>query len=327
MLSARETAWIVMGAVLAAPAPAAAQWKPDKRVEFVVPNAPGGGNDRLARTAQKIMQDGRLVDQVMTIVHKPGAGVVMGMNYLNQYPGDGHYIAIVSATLLGDYVTGRSSVSPADITPIAQLFTEYVGFAVKPDSGIRTGKDLMARQKSEATAVSASLSGGLGNHNHLALALVTRAAGGDVRKLKTVVFNSGADAITAALGGHVELVMSPAATVLPHAQAERLRFIAITSPRRLEGPYAAVPTWRELGANVVVSNWRAIVGPRGMTREQIAYWEGVLSRVVESEEWKAMLERGMQTGDFLRSAETVRELKNEHDELKAIMSELGLTKN
>ena len=323
---ARATTYMLLGIAMAAAAPAAAQWKPDKRLEFVVPNAPGGGNDRLARLIVKVMQDARLVEPVMTVVHKPGAGVVMGMTYLNQHPGDGHYIGIVSSTLIGDFVTGRSTIGPSDITPIAQLYTEYVAFAVKPDSAIKTGKDIIARQKSEATAVSMSLSGGLGNHNHIALALITRAAGGDVRKVKTVVYNSGADAITAAIGGHVDLVASPAATVLPHAQGGRLRFIAITAPRRLEGAYAGVPTWRELGADVVVSNWRAIVGPRGLTRDQIAYWESVLARVVESEDWRKMLERDLQTPGFLRSADTARELKSEQDELKGIMGELGLTK-
>jgi putative tricarboxylic transport membrane protein len=326
MRNVRIVSVSLLSALMAVAGPAAAQWKPDKRVEIVVPNAPGGGNDRLVRMIHKIAQEQKLVDAVINVVNKPGAGVVMGMNYLNQHAGDANYIGIVSATLLGDYVTGRSPVGPADITPIAQLFTEYVGFAVKPDSTIRTGRDLIARQKSEATSATLSLSGGLGNHNHIAFALVTRAAGGDVKKVKTVVYNSGADAITAAIGGHVDVVASPAATVLPHVQAGRLRFIAITSPRRLDGAYAGVPTWKEQGADAVVSNWRAIVGPRGMTPQQIAYWEGVLARVVESDEWKKMLEREMQTSEFLRSADTGRQLKAEHDELKSIMTELGLTK-
>ena len=157
---------------------AAADWKPEKRVvEIVVPNAPGGGNDRTVRLFAKIAQEMRLVDAVMNVVHKPGAGVVMGMNYLNQHAGDGHYIGIVSATLLGDYVSGRSAIGPEAITPIAQLFTEYVAFATRPDSGIKGGKDLLARLKADSSSVSASIAGGIGNHNYIALALVTRAAG------------------------------------------------------------------------------------------------------------------------------------------------------
>ena len=141
-----------------------------------------------------------------------------------------------------------------------------------------------------------------------------------------VRFNGGAESITAALGGHVDMVITPTATALPHVQAGRLRFLAITAPRRLPGAFASVPTWKDAGANVVLSNWRTIVGPRGTTPPQIAYWENVLARVVASDEWKQMLERDLLDGEFLRSAETRNQLKLQYEELKTVMSELGLTK-
>jgi putative tricarboxylic transport membrane protein len=304
----------------------AADWKPDKRVEIVVPSSAGGGNDRVARFVQKIIQDGKLVDVVTTIVNKPGGGATIGYAYLNQHPGDGHYLAISSVTLIADFLTGRASVSHTDMTPVAQLFTEYVGFGVRPDSKLKTGKDLLAALKSDAGSISASISTSLGNHNHIALGLVTRAAGGDPRKLRIAVFNSGGDSLVAVLGGHVDVVVIPAATALPHVQAGRLRFIAVTSPKRLEGPLADVPTWRELGANVVVSNWRVMLGPKGMTSPQVAYWETVLGRVVQSEEWRNMLERDVVTGEFKRSAETREFIKIQYEELKGVLTELGLVK-
>ena len=76
----------------------------------------------------------------------------------------------------------------------------------------------------------------------------------------------------------------------------------------------------------MLSNWRTIVGPRGMTPPQITYWENVLARVVETDEWKQMLEKTSVTGEFLRSAETRKQLKADYDELKTIMTELGLSK-
>ena len=306
---------------------AAADWKPDKRVvEVVVPNVPGGGNDRIVRLVIKIAQERRLVDAIMNVVNKPGAGTVMGLTYLNQHQGDGNYIGIISATFTGDYVTGRSTFGPGDITPIAQLFSESVAFAVKPDSGIKSAQDLLARLKADSASISTSIAGGAGNHNHIALALVARAAGGDVRKLKIVRFNGGAESITAALGGHVDMVVTPTATALPHVQGGRLRLLAITAPRRVPGAYASVPTWKDVGANVVVANWRAIVGPRGMTGPQVAFWENVLSRVVQDGEWKQMLERDSLEGDFLKSGETRAQLTAELEELKTIMGELGLVK-
>ena len=304
----------------------AAEWKPAKRVEVVVPNAPGGGNDRLIRLVLKIAQEQKLIEPLVNVIHKPGAGVVMGLTYLNQFAGDGHHIAIISSTFLGDYASGRSAISPADITPIAQLFTEYVAFAVKPDSALKSARDVMARLKADVASLSSSISGGPGNHNHIALSMVARAAGGDAKKLKIVVYSSGADALTAALGGHVDMVVAPAASVLPHVQAGRLRFLALAAPKRLEGAFASVPVWKEVGANAVTSNWRAIVGPRGLPQPQAEYWENVLARVVESDEWKKMLERDGVTNEFLRGARMRDELKSDYEELKAVMTELGLVK-
>jgi tripartite-type tricarboxylate transporter receptor subunit TctC len=63
-----------------------------------------------------------------------------------------------------------------------------------------------------------------------------------------------------------------------------------------------------------------------MTPQQIAYWENVLARVVESDEWKQMLEKWQVTSEFLKSAEARNQLKADHDELRGIMAELGLTK-
>jgi putative tricarboxylic transport membrane protein len=303
-----------------------ADWRPDKRIEIVVPNAAGGGNDRIARLVQHIAQEKRFVDPVMTITNKPGAGQVIGISYVNQHAGDGHYIGIISATFLGDIIAGRTQLGLADIAPVALLFTEYVGFAVKADSTLRTGKDLVARLKADAGSISTAISGVIGNHNYIALALVARAAGGDVKKLKVVTFNGGAESITAALGGHVDLVVAPAATLLPHVQSGGLRMLAIAAPKRLPGAYADVPATKELGVNATLSNWRVMTGPRGITPPQTAYWENVFARVVATDEWKSMLEKDSLTGEFLRSAETRAQLQAEYELLKVVMTELGLVR-
>ena len=320
------TALIALAAALCAVPSFAADWKPDKRIEFVVPNAAGGGNDRIGRLVQHIAQEKRFVDPVMTITNKPGAGQVIGINYLNQHAGDGHYVGIISATFLGDIISGRSQIGLADIAPIAQLFTEYVAFAVKTDSTLKTGKDLVARLKTDAGSLSTAISGVIGNHNYIALALLARAAGGDLKKLKVVTFNGGAEGITAALGGHVDMVIAPAATVLPHVQSGGLRMLALAAPRRMPGAYANVPSTKELGVTTTIDNWRVVIGARGITQLQTAYWENVLARVVDTADWKTMLEKDSLTGEFLRSAETRAQLQAEYSELASILSELGLVK-
>jgi putative tricarboxylic transport membrane protein len=308
-------------------AAAAPEWKPDKRIEMVVPSAPGGGNDRLLRIIQKTMQELKLADVPMTIVNKPGAGQVVGVTYINSLPPDGHHIGIVSVSFMTNYITGRTPIGHTDIVPIAHLFGEYVGFAAKPDSKIKSGKELLAMLKADPGAISVSMSGGgAGNHNHLALATVTSAVAGDIRKLKTVSYPSGRDATMAALGGHVDLVVAPAATLLPQVQSGQLRMIAITAPKRLDGHFAQVPTWTELGAKAVVSNWRVIVAPKGTGPQPVAYWENVVARVIETDDWKKMLDEDELTGHFMGSAETRKYLASQYEELRGLLATLGLAK-
>jgi putative tricarboxylic transport membrane protein len=321
-----HVALVVAALVPFALAAAESPWKPLKRVEIIVPSAAGGGNDRLARLMQAIMQQNQLTDVVTTIVNKPGAGMALGLAHLNQHPGDSHHLLITSVGFLTNHITGRSQYSHLDVVPVALLFEEYVGFAVRPDSKLRTGRELISALKADAGSISASMASGAGNHNHLALATLARQSGGDLKKLKIVAYPSGGNAITAMLGGHVDIVVAPVPTLLPQLQQGLLRMIAITAPKRQEGALAAVPTWREQGANVVVSNWRVILAPHGTAAPQIAYWENVLSRLTQTGEWKKMLEQDVVEANFLRGSETRKFLNEEYNELKATLDALGLVK-
>jgi putative tricarboxylic transport membrane protein len=318
---------IVLALALLAPLVANAQWKPDKRVvEIIVPSGTGGGNDRTGRLIQSIIQNEKLTDVATTVVNKPGAGMAAGMAYLQQHPGDGNYLLLTSVGFLTNQITGRSPYGAQDVVPVALLFEEYVGFAVHPDSKIKSAKDLMAALKADAGSVSVSMASGGGNHNHLALAKVTRAVGGDLKKLKIVVFPSGSAATTALLGNHVDVTVAPAANLLPYYTSGQLRIIGLTAPQRQEGGLAPVPTWKEMGVNAVQSNWRVILLPKGATPQQVAYWENVFAKVVESPEWKRMLDKDVLEAHFMRGAPTAKFLAAEHEELKDILGELGLVK-
>ena len=100
--------------------------------------------------------------------------------------------------------------------------------------------------------------------------------------------------------------------------------------RLTEGKYISgeidVPTWREQGYDAVVSNWRIIVGPKGMTAAQVAYGESTLGRMVESEEWKKELEANFWTSEYMGSAETRKFLERENAQSQAFLADLGLAK-
>src|SRR4029453_2185833 len=296
MLNARQLLIaLVMAAATLAGSPALAQqggWKPNKPVEIVGGVSAGGGIARMARVLQKIRQERHLVEMPVNVVNKPGGGGTIAQAYLQQRAADAHYFEITATSLLTNHITGRSASSHKDYTPIALLSDEYIGFLVKEDSPLRTGKDLLGAFKSATDSLPIGIATAAGNTNHIAAGRAARSAGGDVKKLKVVVFGSGGEAMTALLGGHVGLVATPAANPLPHPQAGRMRMLAVAAPHRLEGPLPIIPTWKEQGADVVVANWRPVIGPKGLAAAQVAFWEAAFARITQTEEWKAEVARG-----------------------------------
>src|SRR4051812_45405919 len=85
----------------------AAEWKPDRNIEIIVPTGPGSGVDNTARTLQAILLQGKLVEQSISVTNKAGGSYGVGLNYLGQYPGDGHRLFIQTSTPLSALLTGQ----------------------------------------------------------------------------------------------------------------------------------------------------------------------------------------------------------------------------
>jgi putative tricarboxylic transport membrane protein len=307
--------------------PAAAQaWKPEKNVEIVINTAPGSGQDATGRTMQRILQERKLVEAPLVVVNRPGGGGAVAYGYLNQHQGNGHYVAIASKSLLTNHIMGRNPITYTHLTPLAVLFGEWISVGVKADSPIKDGRDLLERMKKDPGALSFGVATSLGNPNHQGVAMALKASGVELRKTRVVVFQSGGQAVTALLGGHVDVVPGSIGLMLRHVEAGTVRLVAIASPQRLPGIFAQTPTWREQGANAIVSNWRGMVGPGGMTPAQTAFWDGALRGLTQSDEWKKELERNNWADDFRASAEARRYMEEDYKELRAFLTELELAK-
>jgi putative tricarboxylic transport membrane protein len=303
-----------------------ATWSPAQNVEIIVPAAAGGSNDLTGRLVQRIMQDAKLVPVNVSVVNKPGGGHSIGLAYLNQRAGDGHYLMIETGTMLVNEITGKLNVRHADITPIAVLYRDFIGISVRADSPIRTGRDFVERLKKDPGSLSIALSSALANANHLAAAMVAKNGGVDVRKMKIVVFNSGAETMAALMGGHVDVVAGPAnlaARLLPEG---KIRVIGLAAPQRLGGALAQVPTFGEQGAPGVIANWRSVIGPKNMTPAQLAYWDQVFAKLVQSDDYRKEVERNLADPTFLGSREARKFWDKEYESLKGLLAELGLTK-
>jgi len=316
--------WIAL--LIAPGGPAQAQaWKPDKPVEIIATNAPGGGADRIIRIMLNVMQERKDFTVPVSINNKPGGGSAVAYAYLNQHAGDGHYVVLGSKALLTNNISGRGP-SYTEMTPVAHLFSEYVCVTVRPDSPLKSGRDLVERIKATPAALSFGLATSLGGPNHQGVAAALKAGGVDVKPLRNVIFQSGGAASTAMLGGHVDVVPITAAFGASLLKNGQVRILAIGAPSRLGGILADIPTWREQGYDAIVSNWRTIVGPKGMTPAQVTFWEDALKRFTESAEWKKEADANFWVSEFMNRAETMKFLERDHATLKSFLIDLGLAR-
>ena len=304
----------------------AQEWRPERSVEIVVGAGAGGGNDNTARTLQRLLQEKKFISVPVNVVNKPGAGGAIALAFLQQNAGKGNIIGVSSNTLLTNHIAKKNLVGLGDVTPLAILINEYISFNVKADSSLRTGQDLIAKLKADPSSLVLGISSALGNINHIAFAVVAREVGIDPKKVRTVVFESSGASITALMGGHIDLVVGPVSIAARHAESGQLRPLAVTAPSRRGGALASIPTWKELGVNAVVDNWRGIIGPKGLNAQQIAYWDQTFSRLFKLDEWKKDLEQNYWDNAALLSKESAKYLDAEYRELRRALTELELTK-
>jgi putative tricarboxylic transport membrane protein len=303
-----------------------AQWQPTKNVEIVAPAAAGSALDAVARLLQKVLQDKKLVTANLTVVDKAGGGNAVGFNYLNSRPADGHTILVTPFTIITNKITGANPINYQDVTPIAMLADEHIAFVVNANSPLKTGRDLLERMKRDPASLSIAIAAALGNANHIAGSLVAKTQGVDPKKFRIAVFNSSGESITAVLGGHVEMAVTTTGLVGGHLQAGRIRVLAVASDKRLPGALAQTPTWKEQGVDVVFSSWRALIGPRGMSAEQVAYWEALMAKVSKEDEWLRDLDQNALTPAYMNSDATKKLLAQQAETLRGILTDLGLAR-
>jgi putative tricarboxylic transport membrane protein len=302
-----------------------AQWSPQRNVEFIVPTAAGSTMDVLARTIQEIWQKNSLVNAPVTVQAKPGSGGAIAWTYVSRKTGDAHYIAISGPTLLANDILQVGGLSYRDLTPIAQLFTEYTAFAVRADGPIKTGGNLVASLRTSSPP-SVGIAPGFGGSNHVALLKLARAARIEPAGLTVVPFKGANESVTALLGRHIDVSVATMSVIAPFLESGELRVIAIAAPKRLSGAQSDIPTWREQGLDVVEGNWRGIVGPKNLGEAEVAFWSGRLAEAVKTEAWAASLKRNFWDADFANSANSKRFLDTQYEELRSTLATLQVAK-
>jgi putative tricarboxylic transport membrane protein len=258
----------------------AGEFKPTKPIQLIAAAAPGGGTDLLARTIAQIVASEKLSPQPLIVQNIPGGGSAIGTTQVARMKGDTHtLLAMNSATVSGLLTAGKGAATVRDLTMIAQLALDEQFIVVRSDSRFKSIKEIVAESKAKENALSIA---GADQADRICSRLFEKAAG---IKMRFVQFNSSGEAMTALLGGHVDMIWANASEFVSQYDAKMVVPLVIAQEKRF-AQYKDVPTFRENGLDVIFQFFRGVVAPPGVSPEVIAYYESMMKKLNDTKAWK-----------------------------------------
>lgn len=273
----------ILSAVLAPPA--SAQQYPTKPVRIIVPFAPGGGSDFIARfMAQKL--SATLGSQVI-VENKPGAGGVIGIEQGIKSPADGYNLVLIASSYTVNPSVYKLNFDPvADITPIVQMSQGPLLIVVNPSVPVKTVKDLIDMAKKKPGDLNFA-SPGQGSVIHMATEYFDSMA---KIKMNHIPYKGTGPALTDTIGGQTQVLFSSTATALPHVKGGKLKAIAVTTAKRIPA-LPDVPTVMESGLpGYEVVLWHGLIGPKGLPKEVVDKIGGEVNKILRQAETASQLE-------------------------------------
>jgi putative tricarboxylic transport membrane protein len=301
-------------------------WHPTRPVALVVGATPGGSLDLTARLLQRIFDQQKIVPTPVVVLNKPGAGQGLAWEYMQDRGNDGHAIALGGPNLASNPILGAHAIGYQNVTTIALLLDDYTALIVRAESPLKSMRDVVERLRKDPGALSIGVGPALGGGAHIGAVVGLKAAGVRIPDVRFVVYKSAGEAMIAALGGEVDLAAGTVANYPAQVASGRIRVIGVTAPRRLGGVMANAPTLREQGIDGIFTTWRSVIGPQGMGRAQVAYWENALAAVVKTDEWQKDLARNFWTSNFTTGAAARQYVEQQGKLFREIFTELGMAK-
>jgi putative tricarboxylic transport membrane protein len=258
----------------------AADFKPSKPIQMIAAAAPGGGSDVMARTMAQIIASEKLSPQPLVVQNIPGGGSAIGTTQVARMKGDTHTLLVFNpASVAGLLVAGKGAATIRDLTMIAQLALDEQLIVVKSDSRFKSIQDIVAEARKKENALSIA---GADQADRVCSRLFEKAAG---IKMRFVQFNSGGEAMTALLGGHVDMIWANPPEYVSQYEAKMVVPLVVAQENRV--PHLKdIPTFREHGLDVVFKFYRGVVAPPDLPAEVVAYYEAMMKKLNDSKAWK-----------------------------------------
>lgn len=252
---------------------------------LIAPAAAGGGWDSFQRELQQAMRVNGLVNNVQ-VVNIPGAGGTIGLGQLSTLE-EPNNLMVGGTGHIATHAARGAGPQLSDVTPIARAVEEYNLVVVPADSPYQSMDELIEAWRADPPHV--AWTGG-GSFDQLVMADLAGQAGIDVEETTYINSDGGGEAIQALLNGTAQATAGGFADMYPQVQGGRLRALGVVAPERLTG-VEDIPTLREQGYDVTLTNWRGVFAPPGISTEDRADLEALVTEALQTPEWADAVER------------------------------------
>jgi len=288
-------------------------------IKMMIPANPGGGWDTTGRELGKALQAAGVKN--VQFDNKGGAAGTIGLaQFVNASKGDANAMMMGGMVMVGGIIQNKSAVNLSQVTPIARLTSEWEVIVV-PANGPKTLKELLDKFKANPGSVSWG-GGSAGGTDHILAGLVAKAIGVEPSRVNYVPFKGGGEAVAAIIGGHVTAGISGLSEFAQHIKSGKMRALAVSSPKALEG----IPSLKEQGVNVELSNWRGVWAAPGISPAQRDELVRTVEKAVKTPSWKASLEKQDWDDFYLGGDAFGKYVEEENKRLGDILAQLSLAK-
>lgn len=268
--------------LLSAPSVFAQQY-PTKPIRLLVPFAPGGGTDIVARTIAQKMSDS--LGQSVIVDNRPGAGGTVGAETAVRAQPDGYTLIMVSGSYATNAAVYKLAYDPInDIQPISIIGESAFVLVVHPSVAAKTPQELISLAKAKPGALNYG-STGAGGITHLGSELFDLLAG---TRTTHVPYKGTGPSLTALLGNQIQFMFAALPATITHVKTNRLRGLAVTS-RKPVAPLPEIAPLNESVKGYEVVLWWGVFGPKGLPRDVIAVWNKGIEQILQTKEMQERL--------------------------------------
>jgi putative tricarboxylic transport membrane protein len=296
--------------------------KPATGLRLMVPNTAGGGYDTTARVAAKVMEDAKIATGVQ-VFNLPGAGGTVGLQRTVNEKGNGKLAMQMGLGVVGATYTSKSKATLTQTTPLAKLIEEAGAIVVPKSSPYQSIQDLVTAWKANPKGLAVGGGSSAGGPDHLLPMQLAQAVGIDPKDVNFVSYDGGGELLPALLGSKIAFGASGFGEFLDQVQSGQVRVLAVTSEKPVEA-LKEVPTLKSAGIDLVFTNWRGIVAPPGISAEDKQVWIDALTKMHESQEWKAELTKHGWTDAFVTGDAFGTFLTDQDRAVADVLTKLGL---